>query len=261
MSASVTTSRLAEPRQRFSRRRLVGLAWRTALVLLAAVGTVVGLPAGVRAPLSLAAALVVGVALLQRLRPSGLLRAATITIGGGVVALALLGIVLNLLPTGLSAAAWGVAVALLEIAVLLAVALRPIPASAASSSTPARLRPSAAAIAWTVVVLAVLGVAVTSSVVSFDATHIRPVAMAAKPASGGAVTVSVSAGSDAGPYDVVLVTGGGRSTLARNVRITPDRPFSVRVPLPAGDRSLVQLVPTGSSVPVRQLILTGGSTS
>ena len=236
---------------------LAGVAWRLALVALAAAVVLLGLPAWVRAPLSIAAALVTVDSVVVRIRGRGPIHALLVAVGGGIVVLALLGLVLNLLPWGLTAGSWGVGAGLIEAGALVALAFWPAPAARAAGAGRPMLggtvlvRP---VLTWTVLVCAVLAGAVAWSVASFTATHVAPLAVAAEP-SGASVVERVTSGTTQGPFELDLVTTARRRVLQRDVRVGPDAASTTVVRLPADTRGLVQLVRPGSAQPVRELIL------
>jgi hypothetical protein len=248
-----------QPATRPDRRVLTGAGWRAALVVVAAVAVAVELPAWARLPLSAAAVLGVGTFFLRRSGGRGLLDLVLVVTGGGVVALTLLGLLLNVLPTGIGPLGWALAVGVLELVVLalLAVFRQPVP-RVHIEGDPARRNTfkthlPVAGIAWGAAAAAVLAGAVVYSTVSFDATHVSPLAIAAEP-NGSSVTVTVSAGSEQGPYELDLVSADGRTVIARSIRVGSGNEFTERIPMPA-TRAVLQLVHAGSTTPVRQLIL------
>jgi hypothetical protein len=253
-----------QTRVRPGRDVLTAVGWRAALVVVAAIAVALETPVWGRLPLSLAAAVAVGTFFLRRYGRRGVLDVVLVLAGGGLVALALLGLVLNLLPFGLGPVGWALAVGVLELAVLAFLALFRAPhvetrsdgGPAPSASVATRLP----GIAWGVVAAAVLVGAVVYSTGSYDATHVSPLAMSAEP-DGTAVTITVSAGAQQGPFALDLVTADGRTTIASDVRIAAGASYSTRITDPA-QRAVVQLVPAGQAAPVRQLILddvTGGT--
>ena len=241
-------------------RVLVGAGWRAALVVMAAIAVALEVPAWARLPLSAAAALGVATFFLRRYGRRGVLDVVLVVAGGGIVALALLGLLLNVLPTGINPLGWALAVGVLELIVLafLAVFRQPV-ARAACGSHAARRRLPVAGIAWGAAAALVLAGAVVYSTVSFSATHVAPLAIAAVP-HGTSVTVTVSAGSDQGPYELDLVTTNGRTVVAKSVTISSRDPYTKRIAMPS-TRAVLQLVRAGTTTPVRQLILDDTATS
>jgi hypothetical protein len=248
-------------------RVLVGAGWRAALVVVAALAVALELPAWARFPLSAAAVLAVATFFLHRYGRRGVLDVVLVVAGGGLVALALLGLLLNVLPTGLSPLGWALAVGVLELLVLAFLAVLRKPAAQEAAAQEPVARPAGAAtrrripvrgIAWGTAAAAVLAAAVVYSTVSFDATHVSPLAIAAVP-HGDSVTVTVSAGSAQGPFELDLVTTDGRTAVTKSVRIASGDTYSKSIAMPS-TRAVLQLVPTGSTTPVRQLILDPAAT-
>jgi hypothetical protein len=226
------------------------LAWRASLVVLATVGVLVGVPAWARAPLSIAAAVVTIMFFLRRRRSRGLIDSILSAIAILVVLLALLGLVLGVLPAGISAVSWGVGVGIIELAALFALAYWRAPTTV-TRRVP-RLR--VATLVWTILVTGVLAGALIWSIGSFTSTHVAPLALGAV-SSGGSVVVTISSGSDDGPYDLLLVTSTGRQLLARDIRVSAESPASITLVLPKHSREKVQLSHAGSTTSLRELIL------
>ncbi|GAA2749552.1 hypothetical protein GCM10009869_05760 [Amnibacterium kyonggiense] len=232
---------------------LVAAGWRAALVLIAAAVVALEAPAWARLPLSAAAAVGVGTFFLRRVGRRGLLEGVLVLAGGGLVALVVLGLLLNLLPTGLDPVSWAVAVGVLELVVLALLAVVRAPAERST----VRRRLPIAGIAWGTAAGLVLVGAIVYSTASFDGTHVRPLAVAAQP-SGEGVTLSIMSGAAVGPLDVELVTADGRTAIARGVRLHAGETWTERISDP-GSRAVVQVVREGSTAPLRQLILDEGS--
>ena len=239
---------------------LIGAAWRAALVVVAAVAVALEAPAWARLPLSAAAMLAVASFVLRRFGRRGRLDVVLVLAGGGLVALALLGLLLNVLPTGIGPLGWGLAVGVLELAVLafLAVFPAPIPFRCEGDSAPRRrisFTTNPVGIVTGAAAVLVLVGAVGYSTVSYTATHVSPLAIASE-AHGSSITVTVSAGGAQGPYELDLVTATGRTVVATGIRVDSGDPYTKTVPAPS-TRAVLQLVTAGSSTPVRQLILDG----
>lgn len=237
---------------------IVGAGWRSALVVVAAAAVALEAPAWARLPLSLAAVLGVATFFLRRSGRRGLLDVVLVTAGGGLVALVLLGLALNVLPTGIGPLGWALAVGVLELAVLAFLAIFRAPAGrihfegAALRTT---LKKHVIGIGTgTAAVLVLIGVIVYSTV-SYDATHVSPLAIASE-THGSSITVTVTAGGAEGPYELDLVTATGRTVLATGIRIGSGDAYTTAVPAPS-ERAVLQLVTAGSATPVRQLILDG----
>jgi hypothetical protein len=254
MTTGSTTNSTAGPtRFRPGAGIVRGLAWRAALVDLAAIAVVLGLPAWARTPLSLAAAAVVVVFFLRRSRRRGLVDGILTAVGVAVVVLMLIGVGLNLLPGGITGTGWGVAVGLVELAFLLALAYWRPPVAVTRSL--AFRRPPVGAIVWTVLIAGVLTTALVWSISSFSSTHVAPLALGAVTSKQSAV-VTVSSGSDAGPYELRSVSDSGVSTtLFEDITVGPGKAASFTIVTPSNTRATLELVKAGGSSPVRQLII------
>lgn len=227
------------------------LGWRLALVVVAAVLAAVSAPA----PLTTAVAAAAALAVLDRVvryRRRGMLDAALVGSGALVVVPGLLGLLLNYLPGGITTTSWVVALVVVGIGSLTLAGLSrgPVPPSPFRPLLSRRSIPTAA---WSLAAVAVLVLALNLSVRSFDRTHIAPVDVAGTAVVNGSATVTVSAGSAQGPFELDLVTTSGRVSVARNITVTPDTSVAVVVAVPKGSRVLVQLVTPGTTTPLRQL--------
>jgi hypothetical protein len=235
------------------RRVVVGAGWRAALVVVAALAVAFEAPAWARFPLSAAAVLGVATFFLRRYGRRGLLDGVLVVAGGGLVALALLGLALNVLPTGIGPLGWALAVGVLELAVLAFLAVFRAPVPRAGGSVRSTVATHRAGLAWGAAAVLVLVGAVLYSTASYDTTHVSPLAIASE-THGGTVTVTVSAGAAQGPFELDLVTATGRTVVATGIRIDTGDRYTTRIAKPTA-RAVLQLVAAGSSSPVRQLIL------
>ena len=234
-------------------RVLVDLGWRAAVVVIAAVVVVLELPAGLRAPASIAAVLVTGDAFVRRHRAGRPLEPVLIAVGAGLAALVLLGLLLNVLPSGLNALGWGLGLMVMELAVLLTLALRR-PADGAA----VRGRPTLAAAGWAAGAAVVLTGALVWSVGSFEASNIEPLAISATTEGDGSATLTVSSGRTEEPYRLILVTTSGSRVLAEDIEVGPGADFSTKVTGLEDERALLQLVPMDGNGLERELILDSG---
>lgn len=227
------------------------LGWRMALVVVAAVLAAVSAPAAVITVVAAAAAIAV-LDRVVRYRRRGMLDAALVGFGALVVVPGLLGLLLNYLPGGITTTSWAVALVVVGIGslTLAGLARGPVPPSPFRPLLSRRSIPTAA---WSLGAVAVLVLALTLSVRSFDRTHIAPVDIAGTAVQNGSATVTVSAGSTQGPFELDLVTTSGRVAVARDITVSPDTSVAVVVAVPKGSRVLVQLVTPGSTTPLRQL--------
>lgn len=241
-------------RVRPDRTVLIGAAWRAALVVVAAVAVALEAPAWARLPLSAAAMLAVASFVLRRFGRRGRVDVVLVLAGGGLVALALLGLLLNVLPTGIGPLGWGLAVGALELAVLAFLAVFRFEGDSAPGRRISFKTHRVGIVTGAAAVLVLVG-AVVYSTVSYTATHVSPLAIASE-ADGSSITVTVSAGGAQGPYELDLVTATGRTVVATGIRVDSGDPYTKTVPAPS-TRAVLQLVTVGSSTPVRQLILDG----
>lgn len=225
--------------------------WRMALVVVAAVLATLSAPAALTTAVAAAAAVAV-VDRVVRYRRRGMLDAALVGVGGLVVVPGLLGLLLNYVPGGITVTSWSVALVLVGIGSLTVAGLTagPVPPSPFRPLLSRRSLPTAA---WGLAAVAVLVLALTVSVRSFDRTHIAPVDLAATAVQNGFSTVTVSSGSSQGPFEIDLVTTGGRVAVVRDISVTPNASVAVVVAVPADSRVLVQLVKPGTVEPLRQV--------
>jgi hypothetical protein len=226
-------------------------AWRACLGALATAGVLLGVPVWARATLSIAAAVVTVLFVLRRSERRGILDSVLAAIAVIVAVLALLGLLLDVLPSGISAASWGIGVGVIELATLIALGLWRAPKVVTRSWI---FRLPLRAIAWTVVVCGVLATALVWSTSSYNSAHIAPLAMGLS-TSGDSSVITVSSGSDDGPYDLRVVSSTGRALIAKNVRVSPGHPAAITIDLPENTREKVQLISADGSKTLRELIL------
>ncbi|GAA2001740.1 hypothetical protein JL107_01495 [Nakamurella flavida] len=229
------------------------LVWRAGLVLLAELLVVIGAPTWLTTPVVVVAALVV-LERVARLRRRGRLDAVLVGLGGAVVVVALTGLLLTVLPWGLTRLTWSIALSLLA---LLALALAEGRPAAPSLAAGLRGQVSVLTLVCTLIAGGIVTEAIVMSVVSTDQVTVPGVQMAAPPAVDGATTVTITSGRAAGPLDIVVETSTGRSVLATGIVLDPDVPVQVPLTLTAGETVTVQLINPGQSTPVRELILDG----
>ena len=238
------------------------LGARMALSVAAAALATFGAPTALVTAFSAAAAVAV-VERLVRYRRRGMLDAALVGTGVLLVVLGLLGLVLNYLPGGITGFSWSIALVLLAIGSLTAVGLVDGETAPPSAFRPLLTRRSLPTLGWASASAAVLVIALVMSVQSFDRTHVAPVDISATSVSDGFATVTVSAGSKQGPYELDLVTTSGRMPAARNITVAAGTPVAVVVAVPSHARLLVQLVQPGTTTALRQLTFdsTAGATT
>jgi len=244
-----------ETASRLPRALVRDVAWRAALVVVAALAVAFEVTAVLRLPLSAAAAAVV-IAYALRGRRRDAVGTALLVTGGAFIAVVLSGVVLNLTPAGLSGPGWAIAVGAGELVVLALTARRRhrAPAAAEAASETPRGRIPLTTIGWVLVTGSVLTAALVWSTTSYDATHVAPVALSAQVDDGEAV-VTVTAGAESGPFDLVLVEGARRTLLAEGISVGAGSETSTRFAFPELSRGTVQLVESGSTRPLRELVL------
>jgi hypothetical protein len=235
---------------------LPGLAWRAGLVVVSAALALLGAPAPVAAPVVVATAVVVAER-VARHRRRGLLDLVLTAVAGTTAALALLGMALDVLPTGVSTAGWAVGAGLLGLVALACCARRPpvpgVPQMITRRRT--RRRPTPLAVACVVAAVLVVAATLVGSALSAQATQRPPLQISAGPPVDGRVEVRLDAGDTTGVYDLVLSVDGLRTVVSAGVRLDPGQVRTVPVAVPAAPRVLVQLVAAGGTDPVRELIV------
>ncbi|NHC13463.1 hypothetical protein [Motilibacter deserti] len=228
------------------------LAVAAALVVAAVVLALLEAGAALRGPVTAAAVLatVLGAA------PRGSGRRHLVVSAGGalLVGAVLVGVVLDVLPGGITRASWAVSAGLLG---LLALAM------AARRGTPAvlprlrRLPRPGTGTTWYVAAAAVVAAAAWVSVDAARDSERAPVQFALENARAGSVEVVLTASQRSGPYDVVAVAGKRSTTLERDVVVTPGLPLRLTVPAPEGERVVVRLLPGDDpeGKPLRTLVV------
>lgn len=235
------------------------VGWRIVLVVAAAVLAALG----AWTPLTTLVGVVAAVVVVERLvrhRGRGMLDAALVGIGAAVSVIGLLGLLLHYLPGGITRVSWSIGTAVVAVAALV-LARRgrsDVPASPFRLPTGRALVP---AVIWSTVTAAVLAAALVVSVRSFDDTHVAPLDMSTSSFAGGVATVTLTSGTDRGPFELDLVTVNGRTVLATDITVAAGVPTVVQVSIPSVVRSTVELVGPGSTDAVRRLVfdITGGT--
>jgi hypothetical protein len=225
--------------------------WRVLLILAATAAIVLEAPAWARAPLAILALLATLQFCLRRFGRRSPVDRVLVSVGAVVVGLGLLGLALNLLPWGLSPLGWGVTVAIAELAALSAASFIPPGIEPRPFRMP-RIRP--AGVIWGVLIAAVLAGALGWAVGSFNDTHSSPLALSGVP-SGSSLKVTISSAQSGGTYDLIRSTGTGSTVIASDLKVAPDAPATVTVRMHAGVRETIELVKTGETKPLRELIL------
>jgi hypothetical protein len=227
------------------------IGWRMALAVAAAIVAGLSAPTWLSTLLTVAASVVV-VERVVRLRRRGMLDAALVGSGMLVVVLGLLGLLLNYVPGGIGRTSWSIGAVLLAILLLTIVGLgEDVPLS---PFQPLWSRSSLPTAIWGVAAAAILVFAIVISTQSFQRTHVAPLDLASTPVRDGVATLTVSSGSEQGPFEVDLVTSTSRVVLAKNVTVSAGVSSALVIAVPARTRALVQLVQPGTTVVLRQLI-------
>lgn len=222
------------------------LALRLVLVAAAAALVVGAAPAGLRATTGVAAALAAAGPLLAR-RGRGLGDAAALAAGGLVLALLAVGLVLDLLPAGITRTSWGYGAGVLELA-----------AVAATARAVLRLpRPGRAvlgALLWSLPVLAVVAAAIMVSTRATDADQQSPLELAAVGDPRTPTLVLTSSTAD-GPFDLTATSRGRSTVVATGLRVGPGAVARHSVQVRKGVRTTVVLTRTGTAAPLRTVVL------
>jgi len=228
------------------------LGWRTALVVVAAVLAGRGAPALLVSVFTGLAAIVV-IERVVRHRRRGMLDAALVGVGMLIVVLGLLGLLLDYVPGGITRISWSIGLVLLAIGVLTAVgsSREGIPPSPFRSLISRSAIPTAA---WGVAVIGILTTALVVSVHSYNATHVAALEMSTTGVTDGFATITVSSGTDQGPFEIDLLTSTARTAIATGVKVSAGTATAVSIAIPADRRLVVQLVDPDTTRTLRQLI-------
>ena len=227
------------------------LLWRLLVVVGAAVTVLVGAPGLVTGSLLLVGLLLV-IERLARLRREGSLDVLLVTVGGGLVALVLVGLVLGATPIGLRASTWTVAVAALSLAGLVVAALASPPVVTRPSRSSAlhllRVAP------WLAAGLVVVAVAVTVSTRSVESAERLPVEMSIGQVDGTKVQVVVSSSEEVGPLEI-RTTGTGSEISYPLITVEPGRSTTTTLAVPGTGRATITLNYPDQTQPLRTLTL------
>ncbi|WP_130491651.1 hypothetical protein [Motilibacter rhizosphaerae] len=211
-----------------------------------------GAPGALRAPLVVVSVAGTVLQVVPRGR-RGRLDELALAVGGVLVLLVLLGVVLDLVPAGLTRTTWALGYAVVALGLLAAPARAS--ASAPGSGRPAREAPrwwSARTLTYAVA-LAVAAGAAAVAVSAAERSDTAPLALALD-RDGGSWAVVISSDAASGPYDLQVVTDRVVTTAQRDIRVLPGHPVRVGVQRPAA-RTIVRLVRTGSTSAFRTLVL------
>ncbi len=243
-------------------------SWRILLVLAAGTAAFLNAPAYLASPLTVAAAIVV-TEWAVRYRRKGLLDAALVGAAGLIVGAVLLGLLLNLMPLGLTRQTWSVGAVVIGVNVLVLGLRSPMPAGLfgqlrrviaapvggpvdGSRNWPGRL----AGVVCSVLAAFIIAGALVATVHSTERNQIDPLQMAAVSTPAG-TSITLTTGTPDGPFDLVVIANGVSVTAATGLHLDATG-VSVPIVVPAIGRALVDLVRTGEATPVRQLIFDAG---
>ncbi|NHC44711.1 hypothetical protein [Motilibacter aurantiacus] len=223
------------------------------LVVAAVALAVAGAPAYLRAPVASLAALAVVLAAAPR--GKGLRHLVLVAVGSLLVGAVLLGVVLDVVPGGITRTSWALGMGLLGLLALGVAARRGVPETSVPAWPALRaghLWYAAAAL----VVIAAVGVSVTSARDSERA----PLQLALENPRDGRVDVVLTASGRSGPYDLVSVVGERRRTLDSDLVVSPGLPLRLTVQTAPGRRTQLLLVDSAHprSAPLRTLVVDAG---
>lgn len=176
-------------------------------------------------------------------------------LGGLLVTLVLLALVLNLFPAGLNRISWSIG---LGIVGALALAASAMAASTQVQPSPWRISAPGAVLrtsSWYAASVLVLVGALVISVHATNNSDRAPAALSVQRANGTTATVVVTSSRAAGPYSMVIDSGGATATLESDFRVTADAPVERSLTVPAGSRATIRLTDASSGATVRTVIL------
>lgn len=237
------------------RRSSVRDALRRAAGLWAALAVSLAAPGWLAALLVAVTMLVVAERLVRR-RGRGALDAMLVGLAGICGTLILLGLVLNLLPGGLTRLSWTVGAAVAGAAALLATSLLVSSRERLTSSPFGAILRRIPDTTWifTAAAVVVLGVAVALSARVVHQVDVPPLQIAGTTTSPGQVLLTVSSGTAESGLSVITHTGAARTVAGSGLTVGPGRNATVTLSAPASGRVVVDLVDrTGSTI--RELIL------
>lgn len=230
--------------------RLVDLLVRPLLVVGAAAAVLTGAGTALTTVLVALAAVAVVHRLASR-RVRGGVDAVLAGVGGLLTALVLVGFALDLSGIGLRPRSWAVGLAVLGLLALAATARRPVGVRAANHLG----RPRARDLPWLAASVVVVGAAISLSAQAVDRDDVSPVAMSlgSSPGSAVRVPVTLTTGSDAGPFELRTQGPDGNTISYPLVTLQPGRPVTTTVLLPVKGRYVITLNNPGQDAPVRTL--------
>ena len=228
--------------------RRADLPVRAGLVLLAGAATGWQAPTLVRVALTAVAVAALGDVLI-RTHPDGGRRAVAVSLAAGLVGVLVVGLVLDLVPSGLDARGWAVGLTVLGLTATLALGRRerrPLPAVGEPVRADGLWYAGAA-------VLVVAGLLIAVSVTRH--AERPPVQLFATQAGDGRVVVTVSSPVAAGPYDLWLQDGRTERLLRTAVPIVAGEPLHVPLARFGNRQMRVALRETGMRTDLRYVIV------
>lgn len=225
------------------------LTIRATIVAAAVVVGAIGVWWPVSTLLAALAALAVGDRVV-RLRGRGRLDALLVGVGGLIVSLILLGLLLDVVPGGLTRLSWSIGLGLIGLTALVECRRRP----GGQSFTRHGPRKAGAAV-WAVATGGLTVLAVVISVTSANDGESPPLQMSVRDIGSTHADVVVRGGSSVGTYELIAGTGAARRVVRRPFRIGAGESIVTTVALGPGTRLPVYLDSTSPRSTVRFVIL------
>lgn len=222
---------------------------RAGLVLDAVVLCALGVPWWLATPAALLAVVAVSERVARHRRRGGM-DALIIGIVGPLVALLFLGLVLNLLPGGITRVSWSIGAGIVGLAALACCLGRPVPPPVVPRGMPVPRGTLLWGSAAAVIALGALAVSVNSSR-SLDGAPVQ----LSQTTVDGVTRVLVTAGSDAGPFVLRSDNAGSQSVVRRQFSMKAGQTVSVPVLVPDGARVTVTLTNPSQTQAVRSVVL------
>jgi hypothetical protein len=230
------------------------LAVRSAVLVLAAVLSVIA-PDLVVTGLVMLGVVASSAELAVRPWSTSVLTRTVMASGGLLVVLVLGGLVLNLMPWGLTRASWTV-LALTAAASILIVRRTRMPHRPPVGSQQRHGRPAPSAVGWGAATGVILVAAVLLAVVGGRDASTSVLAFAVTGQSGRDVQVEVQGDAGGGSYDIVAVAVPGGGQLApQRVTVGPGARVPAVVSLPADGRWRIELRDAGQEAASRYLVV------
>ena len=241
---------LRPPVQGTPRHLLGDIGVRVLLLVVAGLLAALGAPWQVATTSSAVAALVT-VERLVRHRRGELLDALAVAVGGLLVTLVLTGLLLDLLPGGLTRASWSLGLAAVGITGLLICACRPVPPSPLRGMS-WRVSPltGLAYVGAAMLVIVALGVSIAST-----RGQERSALQMSVRGTWPTAEVLVTSATDQGPFELLVDDGRGAHRFAGPFAVRANQTFVASVPASAptqtGGKVTVSLANPGQTAPIR----------